>query len=278
MALVRRWSVPGWVRFVSTIVLSLYSAFVGLVLVLDKQLKPATWKWVHSTVLIVWLVGILAGLTLTDNVRRAILRYRATGHEGNRVEIRNQMGALIIAVAQIHGISAGDIGCGLFLRQERWVRRPARWFPCPKGFLRPERLKRIERMRLPDNVPESTVEFTKGKGAVGACWEHGQHGYNDWRSINRRYQTPDDVVSRWSKMRDETKHGFDQKEFISLIGKYAEVVAMPIIINGSFEGCIAIDRKWNKESASDRSLLNDDATKRQLGAAAQTLVPSLRKG
>lgn len=277
MALVRRWSVPSWVRLASTITLSVYSAFVGVVLILDRQLKPSTWKWVHSTRVLVGLTAVLAALTFGDNVRRAVARHRSVAHLHNRIEIRNQMGSLVVTVARIHDIPAEDIGCGLFLRQGRWLRRPSSWLP-PRGWKRPERLTRVERLRLPDNVPESRVEFTIGKGTVGHCWQHEKHAHSDWIAINRRYPTPESIEGRWSKIPERTTRGFTQKEFVSLAGKYTEVLAVPIMINGEFEGCIAIDRKWNKDDIAARSLFNDEATKVALGATAKTLVPSLKKG
>ena len=76
-------------------------------------------------------------------------------------------------------------------------------------------------------------------------------------------------------MKEETKNGFTLEEFVTLLGKYAEVLAVPIVANGGFIGCVALDRKWNPDEPQDVLLLADRQTKKLLGATAQTLVPAL---
>lgn len=265
MALVPRWRLSIKVRAAWTVSLSLYSAAVGVLLILDKTLKPDTLRWVHNPKLTIWVVSILAGLTFVDAAKRTFHRVRASQIEKHRIEIRNQLATVIVTVAELHHLDIGDVGCGLFLVQ-------------PRGLKRPPRLVRTERVRLVDDLHESEVLFTKGKGTVGACWEHQRPAHFDWIRINSQFaEHPDLTKKHWHSLSPEMRRNFAQDEFVSLVGKYAEVLAIPVMINSKFEGCLALDRRWNKDDPADRSLLNDQPTKSVLGLAVKTLQPLLKK-
>lgn len=261
MSLVPRWQVPMKARIAWACFLAAAATWTGVIVALDQYGK-ASWPFVHNP----WTLGIsiigLALLTFGDSVRRAFLRLRAEGVEKKQLEVRTQLTLALISIADHHKISVEELGCGLFLMQERWLKRPAR-------------LVRTMRIRLPDDLHESPVEFTIGKGAVGLCWKKVTTQHRDWRGINARYADAVDVESRWSSMKEETKNGFTLEEFVTLLGKYAEVLAVPIVANGSFIGCVALDRKWNPDEPQDVLLLADRQTKKLLGTTAQTLVPAL---
>lgn len=263
--LVPRYVTPLWARISWNVGVAVYTAAVGLLLVLDQRVPDNRAKWLHNPKLLVGAVAVLLVVTLVDAVRRAILRVMVAGRERARVEVRNHLASALVSVAESEGLNVSDLGCGLFLRK-------------PAGLRRPEQLIRPERVRIPDDLHETPVQFLLGKGAVGAAWQHKTPMHSDWIAINKRYANrPEYVASRWEKIPEKTRRGFTLTEFTGMVGKYAEVLAVPIIIEGEFVGCIALDRRWNEGDTSDRCVLNTDPTKKVLGAAAKTLVAAIKK-
>lgn len=266
MGLAPRWRLSVKVRAAWAIVLAGYSALVALVLVLDRALKETTWPWIHSNRLLVWLAGILAVVTLADAAKRAVHRVGASKAQANSIRIRNQLSTIIVTTCEIHGIPVSQVGCGLFLIQERGVKRP-------------RRLLRVERVRLVNDLQETKVVFTKGKGAVGKCWDDSHWVHHDWSNTNARFaHHRDEVKRRWDDLSAAVTHGFDREEFVSMLGKYTEVLVVPVMINSKFEGCIALDRRWQDgQTTTNNPRFNNEATRAVLGAAATTLEPLLKK-
>jgi hypothetical protein len=265
VALVPRWRLSLKVRAAWTIALSAYSGLVGLALILDRTLDKDTWRWVHSDKFLITIVAILTLATFADAAKRTLHRVRASRVEQHSVQIRNQLSAVIVTVAKLHTLEIADLGCGLFLIQ-------------PRGIRRPTRLVRTQRVRIIDDLHESAVEFTKGKGTVGQCWEHQRPAYHNWGPINAQlHSKPDAVKKFWDQTPEKLKRGFTETEFVSLLGKYSEVLAVPVMIAGKFEGCLALDLRWNKNGHRNRSYFDNEQTEKVLGLAAQTLVPLLKK-
>lgn len=263
---VPRYTVPLWARIVWNIGIAVYTAIVGITLLLDARIPDHRWKWIHSPKLLIPLVAGLLVLTLFDTIRRAWKRLTVRDRELLRVQVRNQLASVIVTIAENEGINVSDVGCGIF------VVRPAGWFNH-----RPEQMIRPERVRIPDDLHETKVEFTQGKGAVGQAWEHKIPAHTDWIAINEKYNgRPDYIAKRWEKIPDATKRNFTMAEFIGMVGKYAEVIAVPIIDEGKFLGCIAVDRRWNENDPTARCLLNTERTKKLLGYAAKTLVATAK--
>lgn len=263
MALVPRWQVPMRLRIAWNVLTAVYTGLVGVLIALDRELKPETLPWVHDTRLQLSAVTVLVVVTLTDAIRRAVDRARVSGTERRRVAVRNQLNTLLVTVAENLNLSVSDLGCGLFLCR-------------PRGVRRSERLVRTERVRIPDDLHESAVVFTKGKGAVGQCWQLGIPRHTDWIGINSKYAHDLDLVQhRWDTLSPETRRNFTVQEFIALVGKYAEVLAVPITDNGVFVGCIAIDRRWDGEGEHERCILDNASTKKLMGNVAKTLLPAM---
>ncbi len=258
MALVSRYRVPMKARIAYNVFLAVYAAAVTTLVGLDRYSKP-DWPVVHNPVLLGAAVVSLAALTFLDAARRAVRRWTAEKAEGQKMERRSQLTIALLTVAELHQVRPSELGCGLFLRQ-------------PRGIKRPERLLRVERVRLPDDLHESPVQFTVGKGAVGCCWQQVRAIHRDWRQINERYPDVETLRGRWSKIPDSTRNGFSVEDFGSLLHKYAEVLTIPIVINSKIEGCLAIDRKWDPADPRSPNVLDDRETKKVMGAAAKTLA------
>jgi hypothetical protein len=268
MALVPRWKVPIRVRAAWSIGLAAYSGFVAVMVYLDRRLKPTTATWLHNDRFIIAIVVTLSLLTLIDYARRAMWRVQASRVETNKVGVRDQLSTILVTVAMLHKVAVDDletIGCSLFLVRGRGVRRP-------------KILYRVHRMRIIDNLPESAAVFTKNKGVVGYCWQNEKWWHVDLDPVNREFDgmTLDEIKDLWPLITVDQHMNFTPEEFVSLTGKYREVLAVPVMIDHKFEGCIALDRRWNKDDPQDRPLFNNEQTKRILGSASNTLLPLLR--
>jgi hypothetical protein len=264
MKLVPRWQMPLWTRIAWTVLLALLAALVGVAQTLDRVLKPETWSWVHKPGLQVTLVVALAAATLVDTSKRTWVRLRMGSLVKQRTQLRNHLASLVATIAEVTQLPISDFGCGLFLVQER-------------GIMRPRRLVRVERVRIIDDLHESDVQFTCGKATVGACWEDEKPKHFDWSRINLRYADGEISDKRWGEMPDNTKRGLSHSEFKKLLGKYAEVLAVPVTIEGKFVGCIAVDRKWDLEDPPQGTVLDKNLVKTPVGGIARTLVPLLKR-
>lgn len=265
MALVPRWEVSPRARTAWNVGVAVYTAIVGLLIVLDRELKPETMKWIHNQTLQIWVVGALLVLTAGDAIRRALVRSQVVAEERKRVEVRNILASAIVAIADSLKISVSQLGAGVFLVK-------------PRGVRRTESLIRTERVRIPDDLYETKVHFTRGKGAVGSCWEHRRVIHQNLHQINDKYyDEPELIDHRWDSLSENTTKGFTKEEFTAIVGKYAEVLAVPIMDNGTLVGCIALDRRWEQTPDAGRSLLNSDATKKVLGTAARAFLATMKK-
>lgn len=260
--LVPRWGVPFWARITWISLLAGLAAATGMVQVLDRKLPSDTWSWVHRPSTHIWLVGALSVLTLLDTIRRAIFRFSERARMKKKAEIRKQLSALAAGIAKITGQPIEDIGCGLFLVQRRWF-----------GYA--DRLVRFERVRLIDNVPASDVKFTKGKGTVGECWQNQRKAHDEWDSRNERYANRSLTDEEWNQLAEEDRRGFTREEWVSLVGKYSEVVAMPVMVDEKFRGCLAVDRRWYRSTVKGTRRLDEDDVATSIGAISQTLGPTL---
>lgn len=244
------------------VVLAVVAFLAGTAKALDEYLAAKTWPWIHADGLHFALLILLSAMTLADSLKRAIHRLRAQSTTRKRVRIRNQLSQLIVTLSEVTGRPISDFGCGLFQVQGRGIRRK-------------QRLVRRERVRLVDDVHESPVNFTYGKGTVGECWERCSTAYFNWCRINKKWGGKTIARDDWEGMATDKHRNFTLPEFQSLVGKYSEVLAVPITVNGSFAGCIAVDLKWHKDAAPTGPVLEKANVRTPVNAAARTIVPTL---
>jgi hypothetical protein len=264
VALMPRWRIPRRWRLVASVLVAAYTAAVGVLVALDQKISQKRFHWVHSDKLQVPIVAILVFLTLAEAIRKAVSQTRSSAEDDRRVGVRKSLSSAMVTAAETAGVSVSDVGIGLFLVQPGFLRRP-------------ERLVRVERVRIPDDLHESGIEFTKGKGAVGSCWENQTITHRDLNRINARYHDPGTIATRWTKMHAATTQGFTRREFTAVATKYSEVLAVPVMDNGRFVGCIALDRRWDHSETTGRCVFDDDATKKILGAAAGTVLADYKR-
>ena len=251
---------PHWASIAWNIGLACLAFVVGAAKTLDDQLTAETWKWVHSPKLQACLAIALAGIVLLDSIRRAIGHLGAWQEVKMRSEVRKQLSSAIATVCAVAGVKPGDVGSGLFL-----VHRSRR-----KGL----RLKRVERVRLLDTMTESGIVFRENVGTVGKCWATERPSHHNWTAVNRRHAEKPPDEAAWNSVKSETKHGFTYSEWLKMLGRYSEVIAVPVTVNAKLIGCLAVDLRWHAGEAS-ASVLNTMAVRESLGGFSRALEPVL---
>lgn len=204
-------------------------------------------------------------MAFVDSVKRGMVRLRARTTERQRAAVRNQLSALIVTLSQVTDLEIREFGCGVFLLQRRWLRRPERL------------VRRDLRVRLIDELHESPVEYTKDKGTVGECWSRCSSAHHVWSSINWDWADQTIPAQQYETLPDSIRRGFTLDEFHSLVGKYSEVLAVPITHGPTFIGCLAVDLRWHREQPDPVSepRLKQPAVMIAVEATARTIVPAL---
>lgn len=258
------------VAFVAVLLILVLSFVSGLVRTLDVTLSPGTWRWIHDPRAFGYPAVALAVVTFLDSVRRIKWGRQAKMIASQRRGIRNQLSSLVASLSQILERPPGLIGCGLFLvdYRRRW-QSPVSGWKLRRPWRREGRLIRVERVRLLDTIQESTVDFTKGKGVVGRCWEKEDTYSFDWSVLNRRHHEDENFRPKQHR----GWNGFDEGEWLKMVGRYASVLAVPVTKDRQFVGCVAVDYRWFPEdSDADLVDLNVRTVRESVGGIARTMV------
>jgi hypothetical protein len=252
---------PPWAGVAWLILLAALAFATGLGKFLDERVKTDSFDWLHSP----WLQGPLtiglATAVFADAVGRGLGLIGREKEAALRSDIRKELGTAIATACLAAKIQPTELGAGFFM-----VR--------PDGAS----LVRVERVRLLDNVPPSDVTFSRGMGTVGKCWDKSNIVHHNWAAVNAKWATDPPDEATWLRTRDRTKHGLDYVSWTSLLGKYSEVLAVPVTIPGSgLVGVIALDRRWHEGAGDAGPLLSGRAVKDAVAAVAQVLAATLGK-
>lgn len=201
-----------------------------------------------------WQIGLVIGLAtvaFSDNLRHAVRRFVEPGREEARIRTQKTLIALLFAISQARGVDVTYLGSSVFV-----LRRA--------GLLRRKTLVRRFRFRLANHPQATDVRWTKGKGTVGACWETGRAAYRYRRSVAERYGTRDLSPAEYAQLRDNVKSGFTREEFLSMVNKYAEVLAVPIKSDqGELIGVLSVD--LTADAPAGPQYLSGNAVERTVG-------------
>ncbi|MEE6273549.1 hypothetical protein V2J56_09340 [Georgenia sp. MJ206] len=107
-----------------------------------------------------------------------------------------------------------------------------------------ETLYRVDTVRLSGFPPPSNVEWKRGMGVLGWCWETEQTRYRDYRPIQARHRGVETLgPGEWRALRAANgTENFTQKDYLDRIRKYDQILAVPFVdSDGKFEGCISVD-------------------------------------
>jgi hypothetical protein len=102
--------------------------------------------------------------------------------------------------------------------------------------------------------------WTSGKGAIGRAWQERRPVHCPWRPIADALGNKPISEAEFSALTAEQTWGFTRDEFIGIVDKYAEVLAVPILseLGGSVLGVLSLDVP-KRLGLTDLILDSDDA-------------------
>lgn len=257
---------PPWLVITLKVVLAIAAAVLlvlQVLLSLHVYEKPA---WLPIAVVCVVAIGTF--ITNTTGVFRA-----AT--EGRKFEARTRIYKACVAAAAVTAASTSidvlTIGVSVFKVKQRIALRRNPW-----PFRRKSVLRRVERFRVNGLPQPSSVTWESGKGAIGRCLATRRWQYKDWSPIAGRFQgVAQPTRQEFDLLPADDRSGFTYEEFVRIMHKYAEIVAVPIMSVGgtSIIGVIAIDRPYN--AALTASVFNTGDVRDAAETAAVAIVDDL---
>ncbi|MHA6739157.1 hypothetical protein [Rhodococcus erythropolis] len=172
-------------------------------------------------------------------------------------------------IADWCGLDLAVLGVSVFLVEKRLVW--CGWKSPPRPAYAPV-LTRPLRFRISDSPQASMVLWTSGKGAIGSVLNAHTSHYVHWAKIAQRWsKNPPITYAKFKTIPKATRGNFTYKEFIGILDKYAEVLAVPIMSEdgATLLGVISIDRPY---VASDLTKHFDTVEVRTFAEQAATLV------
>lgn len=238
------------------------------------DIRPG-WGWLHSHGLLFWSYTAAGTMVLVNSVSTVISDRREVAGEARRLDIHKAVIATLVALAGETATKITDLGANVFLVSSPWRRR-VRLGRRVLSIGREPRLERIERIRLADYPSMSAVTWTEGKGVIGAAWANERPEHVNWSPLASRWDGVNITDAEWDSIDDHSKAGFSRADFIAMVGKYAEIIAVPIKDEqGTTIGVIAIDRVWRRE-ATQTPVLDTASVEEAVTSAAAVLQNVLR--
>ncbi|GAA4351191.1 hypothetical protein [Microbacterium rhizosphaerae] len=210
----------------------------------------------------VWVISLI--ILGVDNVGTLIVRgsRRRRGRRMDRLEDA-LMVALLQIVRETPQLHLEDLGANAYVVSGRDSKR----------------LHRVARLRPGRYPQESGVAWGSGKGMVGACLDQKKRVYRNWYAVAKKYGNTDISPEAFEKIPVNTRCGFTYEEFVSIVGKYSEVLAEPIWDlrnDGRILGVLTVDRAYRSGESEYTPLLDKRATHESAGLAASVVSRIVR--
>lgn len=206
--------------------------------------------WLHNSAALFWSVVAAGIIVVTNTVGDEVSKRAAIKDQGRRVDIYKGALSALAVISQETGVIITQLGANVFVVDGK----------------RSKRLSRVERIRLADVPGMSKVSWTDGKGVIGRCWKNKRIEHEDLSAKTELYGGRDITDDEWASMDAAQKNGFSKEEFVEMVGKYSEILAIPLrSTSGGVIGCVAFDRRW--EGVRTPSVLNTPAV-RDIGEVA----------
>ncbi|MDJ0014958.1 hypothetical protein [Rhodococcus erythropolis] len=220
------------------------------------------------------LVCAVSLITLVDSTRSAYRIAKAAQREHADSRVASTVMGLSNSIGHSLGLDFGVVGGSVFVAQRRWtLNRSIFFLRRPVVLVRPPQW----RIRYGDGPQASRVLWTTDKGAVGEAYRSGSPVYKYWSPIAKRYGVANTIdEARFDGLEDGVKSGFTYGEFTSIVGKYAEILAVPImsVDGGRVLGVFAIDRPYRRDEQA-RKLFDHQSIARTVESAASVVGPDL---
>lgn len=225
-----------------------------------------------------WLPVVLAiavaAAAVLQNSAQAVQTAQAPKRDGQNVRIQKAVFVALSLVAKRCNLGVEILGASVFHVEKRTRWQAKLFFP----LRRTEVLYRpaVRRVRLNAHPQPTSVEWTTGKGAIGQVWSTGAYTHVDWSPIAKRHGGPTPITrAKFDSLPARTRVGFSYDEFVSIVGKYGEILAVPIMSDGGAKilGVIAIDRPYDPTKMS--AMLDDSDIRQWVTVAAASIAPDL---
>lgn len=250
-----------WLRIAAAV----WAAIVGLGVILQvAEIIPALPK------LEPWVWGVSLGIIAIDNVGTLFVRKARADKADREAKLQNVLQAALRQLVGTRELRLEDLGANIYLA-ERWQRF--------KSTPPSTKLERVARYRPIGYPQQSGVDWTEKKGAVGECWRVRRPVYKDWHAIANRYAGSELTEGAFDKIPEETRSGFDFRDFQAIVGKYDEIVTEPIWHPGKPDvmiGVLAIDRARQADGGTFVASLGKRATHETAGTAARSISAILK--
>ncbi|PKI89857.1 hypothetical protein CW368_11855 [Actinomycetales bacterium SN12] len=177
------------------------------------------------------LLGLTGAAVLIDSVWSAVATFIGRGRKASQERIRLLLLPVIREVARRHKVDITLLGASVF--------RVRRQFLVGKKML-----ERVDRYRMSDFPQQSKVNWLPGKGAIGEAWRQVAIRHVDWRPIQARWGDGKiETEADWARVPAEDRCGLTMAEFLNIVDKYAEVLAIPILKPGTTkcDGVLSLD-------------------------------------
>lgn len=250
-----------------------YRALLALLIlsagIIKVLIDAKLWTTAPQRLLPALLVAILLA-SFRDSLVSAIFKYRTPARQARRENVQKAVVAALAQIASHRQVPMLDLGASVFTVYPgpRWVpdKLRERW-----GWSRP-RLERVLRFRADETPQASDVVWFKGKGTIGECWQFDKVRHKYWLPVAEAYEGKDLSAAGFAKVPNKTTMNMTQQEFASIVGKYAEILAVPIKgSDGRLVGVLSVDIARRGRTRSQGELLNGDDVERLVTTAASVI-------
>lgn len=211
-----------------------------------------------------WLTLALVLASAFDSVW-GIVRVRGRQARSDRdLELEKALVSVLVELSKITGVDVDVPGANVWSIYTRRGQAPSFY--------------REAHRRLSSHPQMSDLAWTKGKGVIGRCWKEDSVKFHDWTPQQLKYATKDQMTdAMWRQVKEPDRWGFDRDEFLPLIKKYQQIIAVPIKdTQGRMIGCLSVDIPADRPAPDSRCL--DTAVVRLVLATAaeglRSLIPS----
>jgi hypothetical protein len=241
-----------WLRFAVV----LWVASIGVVTALQAVgLVPALPKLSPY----VWVISLV--ILGVDNLGTLISRKYNSNKRRTLDEIERALMTLVITVAHETTLRFEDLGAGVYVISTHWWKRGSK-----------EQLSRIKRFRPAGYPQQSGISWSSRTGAVGECLRTRKPVHKNWQRLAEKYGEVEVPDEQFNKMPEQTRCGFTRDEFNTIVGKYSEVLAVPIW-HGRKErtmlGILTVDRAFKGQ---DDNFISRLQSTRDVAASAASVV------
>ena len=207
------------------VVVAVLAALVGAGLALERA-----GLWDVSTAAVVALVAAAAVLAVVSTTAHAVAAVRGRRLGARRDLLDELLRGTLWAVVDRTGVDARELAPAVYELV------PARWG-------RPAVLRRAHRVRAGRRPVSSEVRWAPGKGVVGRCVATGDVVAVDLSAAESALGEVD--ADGWNALASAERWGLTHTEFTRLRGKYAVVVAVPLVDDrgprSRVTGCVVLD-------------------------------------